>query len=468
MADITHTTAHGATMMSEIMPENLDPAAGDRNSTRDQAQQGGFSRPVRPAEQNSLADRYVERSTAQSRVSSEVADGVVHHHHVAASHAPRLVPPRSWTLSAFSFTGKLLIWIGVLLMGFAGYQLWGTNLAEASSQNKLDDEFAKFLAETAPPTAPSQDTAPPTTVPVDPTAPTTTVAPATTVPLGPPPVVLPGAAVARIEIPKIGVDKVVVSGVGVADLRRAPGHYTTTPMPGEPGNAGIAGHRTTYGAPFNRLDELSQGDEIFVTTRSGRFVYKVRTLDIVSPRDRTTLLPTEDNRLTLTTCHPKFSARQRLIVVADLMSTPVPLGSTVRTTREDTVVDVGPQDDGLSVDGEEQSTVVEPDQTSVDDSESGSQPVDQTQDPQALQSEQLVDDVLTEQDQAEIALGGDKSQRVPALIWALTALAVWVLAWKYGKRGRRVIVYAIAVAPFVFALFEFYARLALVLPGNVS
>jgi sortase A len=324
-----------------------------------------------------------------------------------------------------------LIWIGVLLMGFAGYQLWGTNLAEASSQESLTNEFGDFLADNTTTTVAGT----PTTVP-SPTAPS----------FDPPPVVLPGAAVARIEIPKIGVDKIVVSGVGVGDLRRGPGHYTSTPMPGEPGNAGIAGHRTTYGAPFNQLDELSGGDEIIVTTRSGRFVYQVRTIDIVSPRDRSILQPTDDNRLTLTTCHPKFSARQRLVVVADLMSTPVPLGSTVQTTNTDTVVDIAPEN-------EEQSTVDEP----------------QTQLPAADTPDEVPSDAAsTEQDQADIALSGDPGARLPALLWALVTLAIWTAGWYCGKRFRRLPAYAIALVPFLFALFEFYAQLALVLPGNVS
>ena len=84
-------------------------------------------------------------------------------------------------------------------------------------------------------------------------------------------------------IPKIGVDKIVVEGVGRNDLRKGPGHYPDTPMPGQPGNAAIAGHRTTYGAPFNRIDELEPGDEILVTTLQGPFTYEVTGTEIVTP-----------------------------------------------------------------------------------------------------------------------------------------------------------------------------------------
>ena len=84
-----------------------------------------------------------------------------------------------------------------------------------------------------------------------------------------------GDALAQIQIPSIEVDKVVVDGVAVADLRKGPGHYSQTAMPGNAGNASIAGHRTTYGAPFNRIDELQPGDEITVTSIQGEFTYRV-------------------------------------------------------------------------------------------------------------------------------------------------------------------------------------------------
>src|SRR5437763_4236248 len=133
----------------------------------------------------------------------------------------------------------------------------------------------------------------------------------------PPPAPTAGA-VASIRIPKIGVDKYVVQGVGETDLRKGPGHYPQTPMPGEQGNAAIAGHRTTYGAPFNRLDELAPGDDVLVTTLKGSFTYKVATTHVVKPDQVEVLDPTPAPTLTLTTCNPKYSASQRLVVVANL------------------------------------------------------------------------------------------------------------------------------------------------------
>ncbi len=105
-----------------------------------------------------------------------------------------------------------------------------------------------------------------------------------------------GEAFARIVIPDINVDQISVEGVSVEDLRKGPGHYRTTPNPGQAGNAAIAGHRTTYGAPFHRVDELDPGDSIFVTTAQGVFHYRVlgfedpgggpeRGYFIVSPSD---------------------------------------------------------------------------------------------------------------------------------------------------------------------------------------
>ena len=134
---------------------------------------------------------------------------------------------------------------------------------------------------------------------------------------------LEGDAIARLVIPKANVDKIVVEGVGVEDLKKAPGHYPGTPMPGEPGNSAIAGHRTTYGAPFYDLSDLVAGDTITVTTRVGEFRYEVDNLQVVSPDAVEVLDPTEDNRLTLTTCNPRYSAAERLIVSAKLVTAPV-------------------------------------------------------------------------------------------------------------------------------------------------
>jgi sortase A len=141
-----------------------------------------------------------------------------------------------------------------------------------------------------------------------------------------------GGAVAVLQFRRPGSDEppvhadplFVVGGVTLADLTRGPGHYPGTAMPGEDGNFAVAGHRTTYGAPFYHLDQLTEGDEIIVTDRNRRsYTYRFVEQRIVNPGDSSVLGsdPLGNGRplLTLTTCHPRFSARQRMIVFAELV-----------------------------------------------------------------------------------------------------------------------------------------------------
>jgi sortase A len=134
-------------------------------------------------------------------------------------------------------------------------------------------------------------------------------------------------------IPKIGVNKAIVEGTGTADLREGPGHYSGTPLPGEAGNAAIAGHRTTYGAPFYSLNELGSGDQITVTTPQGSFRYVVNKSMDVEPSDVSVIDPTTTNQLTLTTCTPRYSAARRLIVQAALVSAPAPAPAVPRPQK---------------------------------------------------------------------------------------------------------------------------------------
>ena len=136
----------------------------------------------------------------------------------------------------------------------------------------------------------------------------------------------------------------MVEGIDVDDLRKGPGHYPGTPLPGQAGNAAIAGHRTTYGAPFGDLDQLAVGDEIVLTTVQGTFTYRVvRAPFAVSPDDGDVLLPTVDPlvpgakaaTLTLTTCNPKYSAAERLIVKASLVLPPGRGAAPADACRED-------------------------------------------------------------------------------------------------------------------------------------
>lgn len=138
-----------------------------------------------------------------------------------------------------------------------------------------------------------------------------------------------GSPVTRLRIPKLGVDTVVVEGASEESLRSGAAHYSGTALPGEPGNVAIAGHRTTYGKPFNELDRLGPGDQVFLDTPVGPYVYEmVEPFDghanpwVVAPDQIEVIEPTEDDSLTLTTCHPKGSDRQRLIARLELVETP--------------------------------------------------------------------------------------------------------------------------------------------------
>ena len=184
--------------------------------------------------------------------------------------------------------GKVLIATGLLLGGFVAYQLWGTGIEARRAQNELEDEFEALLdSVTSTTSAPTSTTVPLGTTPATTPGTTPTTVP-DTVPVTAPPTFPPiadGDPVARLEIPEIGLDVVVVAGVSVDDLRRGPGHYPDTPLPGQYGNAAIAGHRMTYDGPFQHVDDLEPGDQIIATTVAGRFVYAVTGTEIVKPDD---------------------------------------------------------------------------------------------------------------------------------------------------------------------------------------
>jgi LPXTG-site transpeptidase (sortase) family protein len=118
-----------------------------------------------------------------------------------------------------------------------------------------------------------------------------------------------------LEISSINVKQYVLAGTNENTLELGPGHYSSTALPGTGGNVGIAGHRTTYGAPFGNLDALNVGDTMLLTVDSKTFHYQVDSIDVVEAvGGEYVLFDRGDDRLTLTTCHPKYSAKERLIV----------------------------------------------------------------------------------------------------------------------------------------------------------
>ena len=127
-----------------------------------------------------------------------------------------------------------------------------------------------------------------------------------------------GDPMGRIVMPSIEVSEVFVEGTGTGELRAGPGHYPGTPFPGERGTVAIAGHRTTYGAPFRRVDQLERGERIELRMPYGRFTYAVERTRIVPPTELSVTDRVAFDRLVLSACHPLYSAARRIIVFARL------------------------------------------------------------------------------------------------------------------------------------------------------
>lgn len=127
-----------------------------------------------------------------------------------------------------------------------------------------------------------------------------------------------GDAIGRIEIDRIGLDMAFLQGTDTSTLQYGPGHYLKTSLPGQPGTVAIAGHRTTYLAPFRKINEIEDGDEIRLEMPYAAFTYEVTTHEVVDPGDVEILEPIGYDQLVLTACHPLYSAAQRWAVFAKL------------------------------------------------------------------------------------------------------------------------------------------------------
>ena len=344
------------------------------------------------------------------------------------SYWDRPKPPRNghWLLGRL---GSILIVAGLLVFMFVGYQLWGTGIEAAQSQQRLENEFADLASFTGE-------------IESEPTQPPEPVA------------IANGDPMALIEIPAIGVTKFVVAGVETSDLKMGPGHYPDTPFPGELGNAAIAGHRTTYGEPFRQLDELAVGDPIIVTDLLGRrFTYLVTGQQIVTPQDSwvvDTVDPTVSS-LTLTTCHPEFSAKQRLIVFAELdpsnsNSTAYPAAAyqNPSTAPEQTTIDA-PVDDS----------------SAVDENDSG-QTIEQSSESLAVPADTRADDVFDK------GWFSDPSAIPHVIFWILLDVLIVVIAWQIAKRVRnRAVGIAVGIVPFFIVLYFVFQNVNRLLPPNL-
>ena len=380
-----------------------------------------------------------------------------------------------------TITGRTLVGAGVILMLFAGFQVWGTSIREARAQatlrTDLEDRFERAririddllpAAETSRSADTSSGEETDAQLRVDDgdaaesvvddgdgdRSPLTDLDPEVLALLFPE----DGAAVARIEIPALDVDKVVVRGTQVADLRTGPGLYRSTALPGNSGNAAIAGHRTTYGAPFNRIDELSPGDEIAVTTIQGRFTYRVLDPEaafgdhgddiavfgdghvIVRPDDTWVLDDFGDNRLTLTACNPKYSARQRIIVAAELISAPVELPEPIAELVE--VMEAG------ELAGEVSAVV---------DARNLSDPAAEPESDLATGATEFDLSRIGGRADLDEGLNGERDAIPAAIGWLTVAIACWLVASRLARHQlgwrRRLVPYAVALIPVLPALW---------------
>jgi sortase A len=127
-----------------------------------------------------------------------------------------------------------------------------------------------------------------------------------------------GQAIGRLVIPTIGLNIVFVQGTDAADLEQGPGHYPSTPLPGQPGTTALAGHRTTYLAPFRDLGSLSPGDPVKIEMPYATLEYRVERTKVVQPTDLGILHRVSHQRLVLTACHPLYSAAERIVAFARL------------------------------------------------------------------------------------------------------------------------------------------------------
>jgi sortase A len=128
-----------------------------------------------------------------------------------------------------------------------------------------------------------------------------------------------GDAVGRLRMPTLNRNYVVVEGTDLGTLRKGPGHYPKTPLPGEGGTVAVAGHRTTYGAPFRSIDKFRRGDELTMDMPYGRFTYRVDKVQIVSPNATWITHRRKREQLVLSACHPLYSAAKRIVVFSTLV-----------------------------------------------------------------------------------------------------------------------------------------------------
>jgi sortase A len=418
--------------------------------------------------------------------------------------------------------GRTLITLGLLMFAFVAYQLWGTGIQTAAKQSELRDEFEAMLAAAPPPitapvtvpvTVPPNDTVPPSTAPGDTTPvqqpddstvqPSTTVPPNNTIDAGPPVTIAPPPLpkrrepLALLEIPSIKVDEVVVEGTRTGDLRDGPGHFPETPLPGQLGNSAIAGHRTTYGAPFFRVNELNAGDPVILTTLTGRYVYSVDEVFVIAADDYGSVIPTRDlttASLTLISCHPRYTARERIVVRATLVlseSAP-PAAPPIEVKPPDIVPGEDLPDDGLpetTVDAGVSATVpptnassgslpvttepgeTEPSATSIAPDSTATTAVDATPETAVAATPDDRPDAsaaIVDGDAFSEGWFSDTAAIKHVVLWGLLLAGIAIAAWRLCRRTRRYWTgIAAGFVPFVVTLYFFFQNVNRLLPPGL-
>jgi len=301
--------------------------------------------------------------------------------------------PRPSRRRVLDVAGRTLVVVGLLILGFVGYQLWGTGIENSRHQDSLEEAWES-----------------------------TTSTPGTSVPLTPPKA---GEVVGEMSADDMNMSAFVVAGVGVEDLKKGPGWFMNTAEIGTVGNAAIAGHRTTFGAPFSDIDWLDPGDEITVTTPRGDFLYVVDEWFVVEPEEVWVLDDYAPGKATLTlvSCHPKLTSSDRIIVRATLDGDPaVPASPEVPASGDATATDAG-------------------------------------------LTGGLAEDSLT------TGWWHDPSGAAPAVAWGAGAGALWLLGGLLARRTTRlygkVALRSAGAAAAIVPLYFFYVNVSRLVPSNL-
>tara|TARA_B100000945_G_scaffold19754_1_gene14298 strand:+ start:6425 stop:7564 length:1140 start_codon:yes stop_codon:yes gene_type:complete len=371
--------------------------------------------------------------------------------------------------TVFRRTGFVLISSGVLLFLFAIYQLFGTALITAQAQNNLEndldavteelasDEFIQNTFTKLETITVSEDVERTETVETEvSSSPYEDLTAEEISTLGAIVYKPQGEAIAQIVAPVMGLDSIVVSGTGVADLRKGPGHYSDSAALCSTGNAAIAGHRTTYGAPFGDIPNLKFGDEIRVNTPYGNCIYTVTKRFIVEPSDTWVVKDQGDNRLTLTSCHPKYSAAQRYIVVAKLTQTDVPYLPTQKEINE--LIASTTQTTVMS----EEVTTTETVDRDVEVATEVTEIIRETN--------SVIQKTSAETEGFGEGLDGDDGQLLAVILYGLVFFAVWYRIYRIAnsenkERKFKYVTYGVGVFPLFVAMGLWFYRVDLLLPS---